>query len=103
MSRDRNWNFASCSPICFKLFGHQSPDLSLCCVLINLSNSAQFKHSPLHAYFNVQRYNEFSSMVVCYLGNRGNCQKSDKIYLLSYWKFMFFLNILVDIFIIFFV
>lgn len=99
MSRDRNWNFALCFPICLKLFEHKSPDLSLYCILINLSNSAHFKRSPLHAYFNVQRYNEFLSMLVCYLGNRGNCEKSDKIYLLSYWKFMFFFNTLVHIFI----
>lgn len=35
---------------CLKLLGHQSPDLSLCCILINLSNSAHFKHSPLRAF-----------------------------------------------------
>lgn len=40
-------------------------------------------------------------MLVCYLGNRGNCQKSDKMHLLSYWKFVFFLNTLVHIFIFF--
>lgn len=101
MSRDGKWNFASCSPVCLNFFGHQSPDLSLYCIIINLSNLAHFKHSPLHAYFNAQRYNEFLSMLVCYLGNRRNCQKSDKIYLLSYWKFIFLLNILVHIFIIF--
>lgn len=100
MSRDRNWNFVLCSSICLQFFAHQSPDLSLYYILINLLNSAHFKHSPLRAYFNVQRYNEFFSMLVCYLGNSGNCQKSDKIYLLSYWQFMF-LNTLVHNFVIF--
>lgn len=75
--------------------------MSLYCFLINLSNSALFKHSPLCSYFSVRRDNEFLSMLVCYLGNRGNCQKGDKIYLLSYWKFVFFLNTSVHIFISF--